>query len=176
MNFKTTLICLLAAAALPLAAEDKNVNFQFKAGWVNSQGQLRSLTQNPSGYGGELALNWRYNESGFGFGFHGGFNTITAKKITGRHTFAAKTGILGVDFQYPLAKSFQLYSGPVLATYDVSDNAGLPAGENAWKMGWRAGLQYDINDRWGVTFNYTQTAWVSGTNPSFATLMATYKF
>lgn len=177
MNFKTTLICLLAAAALPLAAEDKNITFQFKAGWVNSQGQLRALTENPTGYGGEVALNWRFNEDGFGFGFHGGFNNVTAKKIAGHDTSGAKTGIIGVDFQYPLGKSFQLYSGPVLATYDVTDRVtGLPLGENPWKMGWRVGLQYDISKEWGVSLNYTQTAWIPGNNPSFATLMATYKF
>lgn len=176
MNLKTALIYVLAASALPLAAEDKSVNFQFKAGWVNSQGQLRTLTQNPIGYGGELALNWRFNESGFGFGFHGGFNNVKAKKISGLTTDTAKIGIVGVDFQYPIGKSFQFYSGPVLATYDVTDSSSLPAGENAWKLGWRAGLQYDINNEWGVTMNYTQTAWKAGVNPSFATLMATYKF
>lgn len=179
---------VLATSGLStLKAADNDAEFSFKAGLVNPQGDLRTMTKQPLGYGGELGYDLKPTKDlGIGLGFNAGFILARGKKEA-FETFDAKATFAGLDLIYAAGETpLTLRAGLQLINWDVTSikpAAGTGAqGETAWKLGFRFGLEYRVAKAWSVSSMYnfshwkTDTATNTASNPSFITLMVGYKF
>jgi len=178
-------VALLSAFAL--RAADDGTEWSVKGGLVNPQGDLRTLTKNAVGLGGELGFDiLPTKEAGVGFGFHAGFLSAKGKKQE-FETYTAKATHGGVDLIYALGQSpLTIRTGLELVSWDVTSlkpKLGTGAqGETTWKFGFRAGGEFRFNKQWSLTAMYSFSQWKSDTdaniavNPSFVSLMAGYKF
>jgi long-subunit fatty acid transport protein len=178
---------VLALTGIGLAAADDGTQFSAKVGLISPQGDLHTLTRGSFGYGGELGYDLTPTKAmGVGLGFNAGF-LVARGKNTNVETFDAKATYAGLDLIYPIGEiPLTLRAGLQLITWDVTSitaDPGLGAmGDTSWKLGFRFGVEYQINKKWSVSSMYNISHWKadvtpnSGGNPSFVTLMAGYKF
>ena len=191
MQRHTKLAMVLALAALsPFALRAQaaaGTEYSFKLGLVNPQGDLRSLTHNSLGWGGEFDYDWLpTKETGVGVGLNAGYLVARGKR-SATLNYDSKAAYAGVDLIYAITDTpLSIRSGLQLISWDITamqDPTGSGAqGETSWKLGARFGLEYRINKAWSVSTMYDFSHWKSDTvnnmgyNPSFVTLMAGYKF
>lgn len=177
-KFLSRIALFLGAAALPLMAAD--APWYVSGAVINSQGDLRSITQNPLGFGIEGGFHISPADFGVDLVGHVGYLAVTQKKkeLTAVNQ-TAKAGHFGAGLAYPFAKlPMSLEVGLVMHNWDIS-NLYAPTGgrgESTWKLGVRTVLTYNITDKWGASLGYTQSEFVSGVNPSYVTVAANYRF
>ncbi len=181
------MLALATIGTIGLKAADSETEFSVKGGLFNPQGDLRSMTKNGIGYGGEVGWDLKPSkELGVGFGLNAGFALARGKNMP-YETYDAKATYGGLDLIYPAGTTpLTIRAGLQLITWDVTSiksTVGTGAqGENAWKLGFRFGLEYRLTKDWSVSGMYSFSHWKSdleantGINPSFVTLMAGYKF
>lgn len=180
-------LALAAVGSLGLKAADDDTEFSVKAGLINSQGDLRTMTKQPLGYGGELGWDLKpTKDMGIGIGANAGFLLVRGKKAD-YETFDAKATYGGVDLIYAAGNTpLTIRTGLQMISWDVTSlqpSLGTGAqGETAWKLGFRFGLEYRFTKEWSVSSMYSFSHWKTDTNanttsnPSFVTLMVGYKF
>lgn len=189
MQRHTTIALALAMAAIGscgLKAADNGTESSFKLGLVNPQGDLRSLTHNPLGWGAEFDYDWLpTQDAGVGVGFNAGYLVARGKRGATLN-YDSKATYGGLDLIYAVGETpLTVRAGLQLISWDITalqDSTGSGAqGETSWKLGARFGLEYRINKAWAVSSMYDFSHWqsippTSSYNPSFVTLMVGYKF
>lgn len=180
-------LALAAIGTAGLKAADDGTEFTVKGGLFNPQGDLRKMTQNAIGYGGEVGWDLKpTKDMGIGVGLNAGF-VLARGKNKSYETYDAKATYGGLDLIYPAGETpLTIRAGLQLISWDVTSikpAVGTGAqGETSWKLGFRFGLEYRINKDWSVSGMYNFSHWKSdldantGINPSFVTVMAGYKF
>lgn len=180
-------LALAAFGTSGLKAADDDTEFSVKVGLINPQGDLRTMTKQPLGYGGELGYDLKPTKAmGIGLGVNAGFLLARGKKES-FETFDAKATYAGLDLIYAAGETpLTIRTGLQLISWDVTSlqpAIGTGAqGETTWKLGFRFGLEYRITKMWSVSSMYNFSHWKSDTtantssNPSFVTLMVGYKF
>ncbi len=170
---------LLGTIALPLVAADTGP-FYVSGSIINSQGDMRQMTQNPLGYGAEVGFRFTPAEFGLDLVGHVGYLAATQdKKLATTNQSTVKAGHFGVGLSYPVAKlPMAVEVGLVMHSWDVG-NLYSPTGgkgETSWKMGVRTVVSYDITPKWGANLGYTFSEYVAGINPSYVSIGASYRF
>lgn len=180
-------LVLAAFGTTGLKAADDTTEYSVKGGLINTQGDLRTITKNAFGYGGELGFDVKpTKEMGIGYGFNAGY-LVARGKVQSSTTYDAKATYGGVDLIYAIgATPLTIRTGLQFITWDVTalnPPVGTGAqGETAWKLGFRFGAEYRFNKEWSVSAMYNISHWKNdldantGVNPSFIALMAGYKF
>jgi hypothetical protein len=164
------------------AADDSE--YSIKGGLVSTQGDLRSITKNAFGYGGELGWDFMpTKEAGIGVGLNAGYIVARGKKES-FETFDTKASYAGVDLIYAVGETpltirtgLQVISWDVTSLQPVGNGA---QGETSWKLGFRFGVEYRVNKTWSASamydFSHWQTTSTTQVNPAFLSLMVGYKF
>lgn len=180
-------LALVVTGTAGLRAADDDTEFSAKAGLVNPQGDLRTMTDKALGYGGELGWDLKpTKDMGIGVGVNAGFLLARGKKEA-RETFDAKATYAGLDLIYAIGETpLTIRTGLQLISWDVTSlqpTFGTGAqGETSWKLGFRVGAEYRFTKTWSLSSMYDFSHWKSDTNtntssnPSFVTLMVGYKF
>lgn len=211
-NLTYFLAGMLALASLQARAED--TAFVVSGGLVAAQGNALTLTRKVwGGHTGEAGFVFAPEGYGFKIMAYGGWGRMPGQKelpdrslesVWGPNTYDLTHWRVGLDFRVqpmdslPLTLAF----GPSMHSWQV-ERVGVkekPQGDGTWKLGWRLGAEYPINDRWAVCGYFTQTEWrsvrdvstwkgyksdgdtpsfIDGLNPSkpaYFTLMARYRF
>ena len=180
-------LALATCGTIGLKAADDDSEFTAKVGLVNPQGDLRTMTKQPLGYGGEVGWDLKPTKDlGIGFGFNAGFILARGKKEA-YETFDAKATFAGLDLIYPAGGTpLTIRAGLQLISWDITSiqpAVGTGAqGETAWKLGFRFGAEYRFAKAWSLSGMYAFSHWRTdtnantGSNPSFITLMVGYKF
>jgi len=201
MNIRT-LIVIGSLALLPaLQAQEAKSNLVASAGLTWTQGSSRDLTQKAVG-GYNLELGYRFNaeeDLGVGFQLYAGWLKLPAGtvSVTRRSTLPSSTYEMvsphfGLDVIYKPYPSVPIVftTGPSFHVWQVDAKDGVgesKQGQQGLKVGWRAGIGYEITKALSVSLNYTLTEWrsnsdldyVEGLNPSrpaYFTVMAHYSF
>lgn len=171
---------LLGAISLPLTAGEPPRPFYVSGAIINSQGDLRTITQNPLGFGGELGFRYTPKDFGIDLVGHIGYLVINQdKKDATSSNATAKAGHFGAGLSYPVGKwPVAVEFGLVMQSWDIGNLYSTTGGrgETSWKLGGRLMVTYDITDRWGANLGYTFSEYLSGVNPSYVTVGAVYRF
>lgn len=170
---------LLGALSLPLMAGEPKL-FYASGAIINSQGDLRTITRNPLGFGGEVGFHYSPADFGIDLVGHVGYLVINQdKKDSISANATAKAGHFGAGLSYPVGKlPASVEVGLIMHTWDIS-NLYSPTGgkgETSWKLGARVIVTYDISDRWGANLGYTFSEYVTGLNPSYVSAGVTFRF
>jgi hypothetical protein len=144
----------------------------------------------PKNIGIELGWDLKPGKDlGIGMGVQAGYVVIRADKDVPWGA-TAKTTFIGVDLIYQVMKGpLTLRTGPVLSSWDITQarpwnpvtKSAAPAstgalGETAFKLGWRAALEYRINGQWSASAVWVTSSWKTAVNPSYIGVQAGYKF
>lgn len=188
---------LVAAGAmvLPLSAQDGKTVLKF--GIANTQGDARDMTQKANGFTLEAGYAFTPESWGGNVGFmpYIGIVKVDGNSDTkGRpYTYNLRGDFIGADVIYtPWEKApVHVFTGPVFTQYYIEriQSISPQVGDRAFKVGWRLGASYDINQAWQLGLAYTQTEWRSrdvgtvpyeqGFNPSrpaYISVTASYRF
>lgn len=181
------ILAMATFGTVGLNAADDGAEFSVKGGLINPQGDLRKLTRNSIGLGGELGYDIvPTKDMGVGVGFNAGFLSCKGKDQV-FETYTAKATYGGVDLIYAIGETpLTIRTGLQLISWDVTSikpATGTGAqGETGWKFGFRVGGEYRFNKQWTVTAMYNFSQWKSdidthvAVNPSYVSVMAGYKF
>lgn len=171
-------LVLGAAVALPLMAAEPT-SYYFNAAVIDSQGDLRKLTQNPFGFGAELGVKMTPADFGLDLVGHVGYLGVTQYQNNASDNYTAKAGHFGVGLSYPMGKlPGSIEIGLVMHSWDISNlyTATGGKGENGWKLGGRIVATFNLDKTWGVNLAYTASEWRRGVNPSYVTTGVVYRF
>jgi hypothetical protein len=153
---------------------DDAFEYSAKFGWVNSMGDMHTLTKNSMGTGAELGLDWKPSkEMGVGIGSY--VNFVQSKgKSNGSRTYTAKGTSLGLDLIYQVGElPLWIRTGPQVTSWDITNLKPFNAGDNGaqgdtsrFKPGWRLGAEYRISKQWSATVMYTASTFGQIADPS----------
>lgn len=174
------LAILAGIASMPLMAEGP-LSYYVQGGLINSQGDMRTLSKNPIGYGGEVGMQYNPADLGIGLIGHVGFLVSPMKtKSADANNYTVKAGHFGFGLAYPLGKlPMTLEASLMMHSFDVANGYMAGGGtlpDTSWKLGLRLMARYSITKQWGAGLGYTASEWVAGKNPSYMTVCAVYKF
>jgi len=148
MMTKGTLIGLLVLLGPALQAQT-TVDYRLKTGLVSALGDMVNLSNKHLGYFFEAGANFGLKEPDLAFYGHVGHLQVRRDTLDAGNYADVKATWFGVDLLYPVNRSFDLFTGPTLASWDVTALTG-PYEDTSWKLGWRLGGRYAITPRWGV--------------------------
>lgn len=187
----------LAVAALVGSALQAQTSYQFqgKLSIASAQGDLLSLTGKQQGHAFEGGIQIKLTQPELNLYVHGGHLVVRRNDVAGMNNADAKTTWVGLDLNYDVNERITIYTGPTLNSWDIVTKATGSYPDTNWHLGWRAGLGYQINAKWGVDACYSFSEWsrvqqksVTGSNvgpvanqpwrinPAWFTVGATYKF
>lgn len=184
-NFK--ILGILAATAACGLAQVSVGSCYVKGSLISPQGDMRVLTRANIGWGAEFGVVLTLPEAkDVDFGFHADFLSV-ARKDKVYETFTTKGSMVGLDMRYHLPANLLIYAGPVLTAWDVTGRVRGAAGDTAYKVGYRAGVQWDFRPEMGVGVTYHLSEWQAkaaqprenGLNPghpSYVALSFVYHF
>jgi len=185
---KSTIIGLLVLLGPALQAQ-ATMDYHLKAGLVSALGDMLNLTNKHQGHFFEGGVSFNLKNPELGLYVHLGHLVVRRDKLDSGNFCDVKNTWAGVDLQYPVNKSFGLFTGPTMNQYDVTALTG-PYTDTNWKLGWRVGGKYAITKNWSVEGIYGFSEWTriqrknrNGTlkplealNPSWFTVGAAYTF
>lgn len=192
---KNKTLTLLAGLLLSLPALAEDGKLVLSGGILNPHGDALDLTQQTMrGWG--FTAGYEFQPEGYGTRFlaYVGHMKMPGKKnVTDRKVYDLAANVVGLDLIYTpfeSLKALSLFGGPSVHQWQVEEK-GLQGfagqGQQDWRLGWRAGVGYELNPTWRFTAAFTQTEWRSTTSidytpglnpsrPAYVSLMAHYRF
>ncbi len=171
-------LVLGAALTLPLMAAEPTP-YYFSAGLIDSQGDLRKMTQHPLGYAAELGYRMSSSTLGLDLVGHVGYLVVPQEKLDATPNYTTKAGHFGAGLCYPLGSlPATLEVGIVMHTWDIG-NLYSPTGnqgENGWKLGGRLVATFNVAPQWAIQLGYTASEYRRGSNPSYLSTSMAYRF
>ncbi|WLT30678.1 outer membrane beta-barrel protein [Geothrix sp. PMB-07] len=183
---------LLLVSAASLTAQEKE-GIVLSAGILSPHGDALDLTgQSMRGYG--FQVGYLASPAGYGVSFfpYFGHQIMQGKDKPDQTTYNLASNALGIDLVYKIEGTpVNLFTGPSFHQWQVERRGGNPVtanqGDQNWKLGWRLGCKYLINEDWSLSASFTQTQWrsradedyVPGLNPSrpaYWSLQVNYRF
>ncbi|WP_285571554.1 outer membrane beta-barrel protein [Geothrix limicola] len=183
---------LALASAASLRAQEKD-GIVLSAAILTPHGDALDLNrQTMKGYG--FQVGYLSHPEGYGVSFltYFGHQILPGKETTDASTFNLAANLIGVDLNYKIdGTPLSIYTGPSIHQWQVERRGGDPVtanqGDQNWKLGWRLGVKYVINEDWSVSTGFTQTQWRSRANldytpglnpsrPAYWTFQANYRF
>lgn len=183
---------LALATTASLQAQDKD-GFVLSVALLSPHGDALDLNgQTAHGYG--FQVGYLSHPEGYGVSFltYFGHQVMPGKTRADITTYNLAANLVGVDLNYKIDDTaFTVYTGPSIHQWQAERRGGDPVtanqGDQNWKLGWRGGVNYHINEDWSISAGFTQTMWrsradldyVPGLNPSrpaYWSLQANYRF
>jgi len=190
---KTSTILLAGVLALAPSLRAEAPVLVLSGGLLANQGSTLDLTGKK--YGGyTVELGALFSPENFGpriMAYVGMARIPAADPAPGASTFTMDSPRLGADLVYqPWEKlPITIRTGPSFHIWQVKAKGNSPLAsqdDRGVKLGWRAGLGYEVTRNWCVSLYYTFTEWRSDPNqgletdnpsrPSYLSLMGSYRF
>jgi len=171
MNKSIQSLLLAGLTAIPATAQGyKTQSTYLKASIVIPQDDLRLFAGGKSnGYGFELGREFRAPGDSISVQVYVGFLRLVGDHRDNLQTsFDTRTYILGADLKYDLPWKLTAFAGASANHWRAFQTTDSPVlglkgkvQDSRAKVGFRAGLEYTITDKWSVSASYNFGEWRS---------------
>lgn len=171
-----TMIRLFAGLALAATLSAQDTGLDLRAGFMNTQGDARTMTM--KSWGTALEAGFTTRPEGYGVAFRpyvGLIKTSGKEGVTDRVNYNLKATTAGLDIVYsPFASpAFEIFVGPGVHLWSIERRQAFlngtlvpseePVGERGAKMSFRLGATWHFRKGWHTTLSYVQSEWRSTT-------------